>query len=126
MAQGICEKIAKDNNLDITAKSAGVATISGMSISDNSVAVCKEIGIDISQIKTTSIADLNVDDFDRIFVMTSNHKAQLVYFGVNENKISVLAENFGGVSDPYGGDLQTYRKCRDEIYKAIEISIKEL
>ena len=37
------------------------------------------------------------------------------FFGVSPDKIKVL-----NVCDPYGGDLEVYRKCRDEIYNAIK------
>lgn len=126
MAQGICEKIAKDNNLNINVKSAGISTFSGLPVSENAIAVCKEIGVDISDLRTTFIGDINLDDFDRIFVMTNSHKIQLLSAGVDSKKVSVLAEDTGGISDPYGGDLNIYRKCRDQIYKGIENSIKEL
>lgn len=126
MAQGLCNKIAKNLNLDIEAYSAGVATISGLPVSENAKAVCREYGVDISNNRTKYVDDIDLSSFDKIYVMSKSHKDALVYRGVDENKISILAEDKGGISDPYGGDLEVYRKCRDELYHAIENSVKEL
>ena len=126
MAQGLCNKIAKNLNLDIEAQSAGVATISGLPVSENAKAVCREYGVDISNYRTKYIEDIDLSQFDRIYVMSNSHKDALIYKGADKNKITVLAEGKGGISDPYGGDLEVYRKCRDELYSAIENSVKEL
>lgn len=126
MAQGICQKIAKARNININVKSAGISTISGLPVAENAISVCKEIGVDIKDFRTTFIGDINLYDFDHIFVMANSHKIQMLSLGIDKEKVSVLAEDRGGISDPYGGDLTTYRKCRDEIYSEIENSIKEL
>lgn len=126
MAQGLCNKIAKNLNLDIEAYSAGVATISGLPVSENAKAVCREYGVDISNNRTKYVDDIDLSSFDKIYVMSKSHKDALAFRGVDENKISILAEDKGGISDPYGGDLEVYRKCRDELYSAIENSVKEL
>lgn len=126
MAQALCEKICKEEKLDIKASSAGIATISGLPVSDNAKAACKEFGVDISDMRTTYIGDLDLKDFDGIFVMCEAHKQRLVSAGVDCKKINVLAENSGGISDPYGADITVYRKCRDELYEEIKALVKRL
>lgn len=126
MAQGICEKLAFDKRLPITAKSAGLSANSGAPASANAVAACREISVDISRHRATDVRSLDLSTFDAIYTMSIHHKAALIALGANPYKLSVLATEDGGIPDPYGGDLDAYRRCRDEIYNAIEISLKEL
>lgn len=126
MAQGICEKLAFDQRLPIMANSAGLSATKGQPASANAVAACREIGVDISRHRSTDVRELDLSKFDAIYTMTVHHKAALIALGANPYRVSVLATEDGGISDPYGGDIDTYRRCRDEIYNAIEFSLKEL
>ncbi len=126
MAQGICEKIAEDKGLLLKCDSAGLSTVSGQPVSDNAVLVCKEIGVDISRYRTKNVRELDLSEYDTIFTMSPRHKHALIALGANPYKIWLLGAETGGVSDPYGGDEDTYRRCRDEIYDSINDSIIEL
>lgn len=126
MAQGICEKIADDKGLPIKCESAGLSTVSGYPVSENAVTVCKELGIDISRYRTKNVRELDLSEYDSIITMSPRHKHALIALGANPYKIWLLGAENGGISDPYGGDENTYRACRDEIYDSINDSIKEL
>jgi ribosomal-protein-alanine N-acetyltransferase len=54
--------------------------------------------------------------------MTPSHKATLISAGVEKEKLFLLSGN--GISDPFGQDLNAYRKCRDEIFSAIDLIFK--
>lgn len=124
MAEGICNKIAMENNLKIVAESAGINAVTGLSASENSKIACGEIGVDLSDFTSTWIYDTDPSQYDIFAVMTANHKATLVTLGIPSDGIIILCENKGGVIDPYGADLQTYRVCRDEIYSSVETLLK--
>ena len=49
--------------------------------------------------------------------MTQGHAQTLMSIGVPQNKIYILG---GGIPDPYGSDLVTYRRCRKAIEDAID------
>ena len=49
MAEAIFNKLAEEKGLDVRALSFGLAAVPGMPPSKNAVAVCREIGIDISE-----------------------------------------------------------------------------
>ena len=120
MAEGICNKIAKENNLVIIAESAGINAITGLPASENSIEACSEVGVDLSNFTSTWICDTDPLQYDIFAVMTKNQKDILVSVGIPEEKVIILNENKGGITDPYGGNLQLYRECRDEIFKEIE------
>ena len=111
MAEAICNKLSDKKIAD----SAGINAITGLSASVNSIEVCKEIGIDLSDFTSTWICDTNPAEYDLFAVMSESHKQMLITLGISPEKINVL-----NISDPYGGDLETYRKCRDEIYEAVK------
>ena len=126
MAQGICEKICFDERLPVRVDSAGLSVNQGEPASSNAVAVCREIGVDISRHRAVNVRALDLTSYDAVYTMSQRQKNALIALGANPYKIWVLATEDGGITDPYGGDLDIYRQCRDRLREAVEISIKEL
>lgn len=124
MAEGIFNKIAKERGLDDTAGSAGIFAAEGGSASKNAVDALAETGADISGHKSRRVTPEMLAEYDEILTMTNSHadilKSALPQFGY---KIRTLSEATGGggeISDPFGGDLDAYRACRDEIERLVE------
>lgn len=108
MAEGYLNSLCLPN---ITAESRGFG-YDGDPVSENSAAVMKEIGIDISAHRSRHITADNLNA-DRIICMTSAHKSALAAAGIDSTVLG------GGISDPFGSGLEVYRKCRDEITSAV-------
>ena len=122
MAEKIFNALCSEKNLPYTAESAGVCTVTGLPMSQNSFEALKEIGIDGSDFTATSIDELNLEEYEVLAVMSENHKRVLVeVFTADENKISMM-----NIQDPYGGSIGIYRMCRDEIAEAVKKIIDEL
>ncbi len=126
MAEGIFNSICKERNLPYTCESAGLATCTGLPVSENSVEALRQKGIDISHYRSTSIADVDGQTVDLFAVMTPEHREILRYYGVPLEKVYILNDDKGGVSDPYGGSLPRYVQCAVEIGYAVEELIKYL
>ncbi len=124
MAEGIFNKTAIENNLDYISESAGLFTKTGFDYSENAVKACNEIGVDIRNGHSVFIKDVDFDEYDLFVPMSVNHAQTLVSLGVPKNKIILLKSS--GISDPYGGDLDIYRKCCLEIKDAVMNLIKKL
>lgn len=110
MAQAIFTDMSKDSGLDFTVCSAGLYAQNGAPASENAEKACKEIGLDLNNHRAKSVMDENVNTTDLFAVMTMAHAQALMELGVPKDKIYIL-----NVSDPFGGGLQVYRECRDEI-----------
>jgi protein-tyrosine-phosphatase len=129
MAQGILQKISDTQGLSITCASAGIATVDGLDASQNAILVMKDIGIDISRHKSRQITLDIIDKTDYIFTMTNNHMSYILSMFANYftderiNKINTLSLT-GQIIDPFGKDIDSYIKCRDEIYMNIEMILK--
>ena len=117
MAEAIFNDMAKNEGLVFCAESAGIFA-DGSSVSENSSEVMKELGVDISGRKSRQATAEMIDEAEYVFALTSSHRDILnAMFGKTE-KITTLAEFVGlsaDVPDPYGGNVEEYRKCRNMI-----------
>lgn len=117
MAEGICRKMLSDRKIkNITCRSCGLAAFTGDSASPNAVAVTKEMGVDISNHRATVINQYILDETDVAVCMTERHKQALMSVA-HKGRILVPQNE---ISDPYGGDLETYRRCALELKAYIE------
>ena len=125
MAEGIARKIIHEKYPDsgITVSSAGLNTFNGSPASQHSIDACREIGIDLTAHRSRRINPEIADNTDLFAVMTPAHAGFLRQCGVSSDKIVVLGN---GVPDPFGGDLEQYRACRDSLMKAVESLLAEL
>ena len=119
MAEGYLNSKKLDG---VVAVSAGICAF-GEPISQNSYAVLAEKGIDMSDHISCPVTEALCNEVDKIICISPSHKEILLSYGVAEEKLSVLG---GGIADPYGGDIETYRKCRDEIFSAIDTLFNEI
>ena len=100
---------------DLSVKSRGLLTDSSPA-SPNSVKACLELGIDISEHVSTQLNMGDIAWADKIICMSPSHKTVLLMY-TNSQKVSVLGD---GIPDPYGGDIDIYRTCRDAIFSAVD------
>lgn len=117
MAKAIYEVKSREYGINSIFSSAALGFCDGQSVSKNAVVVCNEIGLDISNHKPRIIRQRDIDITDIFVVMTLSHAETLVSVGVPREKICILG---GGVPDPYGSDLITYRRCRKFIEESID------
>lgn len=117
MASGIFKKILTEKNLNkINVFSAGTFAKSNSCATENAIKACKEIGVDISNHLSRSIFDVNINEIDKFIVMTQMHRDFLIDLGVKREKIFILGKQ---ILDPFGGDLEVYKMCRDQICNAL-------
>lgn len=110
MAEGIFKELVKNKDRAYNAFSCGIFAADGDLPTKEAVAACSELNIDISNHKSKNIMDMDASIIDLFVVMTENHAQLLLTFGVPQNKIYIL-----NVSDPFGGSIEVYRNCCNEI-----------
>lgn len=120
MAEGIFKKLYSGK---AEASSAGMAAETGAPPSRNAVLAMEENDIDISGHRARQITIQMIDEADLVLTMTEGHKAALVRAVPQcKDKIMTLAEwaeSDEEITDPYGGDLERYRLCRNSIEKLL-------
>jgi protein-tyrosine phosphatase len=92
--------------------SAGIFAAEKTPASPNTIAVMAEKGMDLSGHRSRSISHLLLYEPDFLYAMTNSHLQHLQSFGVEGQ---CLHPEGYDVSDPFGGDIDLYRNCRDEI-----------
>ncbi len=135
MAAVIFNSFAAQKGLDYVAESAGVAAIGDRPASDNAIKAVAEIGLDLSAHRTRFLPSLNLNDYDLFIGLNDEHVEIMRSMGIPDDMLRVLhrAPNVDdiydlrqGIVDPYGGDINAYRKCRDEITGAVKLLITTL
>lgn len=110
----MAEGLLKSESLpDTVVISRGLAA-NGDPASKNSVAVMRELGIDIAGHISKPLTLEEAQTADLILCMSASHAQILGSAGIDQEKIKVL-----DIPDPFGGDIQEYRACRDAIKEKI-------
>jgi protein arginine phosphatase len=133
MAEGIAKEYLLSKGLsDIQLIfSAGISAFPGSPASNNAVEVMGEKKINISPHLATQLDKGTVEKADIILTMTMGHKAAIIrHFTDAEAKTFTLKEYVsnqqGDIPDPYGGDLNIYRTCAEELYKLVPLALDKL
>lgn len=126
MASAIADQIAMRRGLDIEVRSAGVRARQDLPAHPRVVAVCREVGLDLSGHRSQALTAEHVAWADRIAVMEGAHATairELCPEDGREDLIVQLGPLVGRalIEDPFGSFwTSSYRKARDQLYKAIE------
>ena len=105
--------------------SAGISAMEGDRASENSIEVCKEVGLNLSDHRSSAVTRAILENASAIFCMTESHRALLhMYFELPKNSPVFLMREFieGGtreLPDPFGQDIDIYRNCRDDMIDAL-------
>ncbi|MBQ4160600.1 MAG: low molecular weight protein arginine phosphatase [Clostridia bacterium] len=130
MAEGLLKALIQEDD-NILVLSGAISTAEGMPASENAIAVMEELDIDLREHISRNIDADVLNEADLVLTMTEGHReAILHYFGDDfEFKTQPLLDfvGIGGdVSDPYGGSIETYRRCRDQLKEAVKLLYKKV
>lgn len=127
MAAALMNKIAKENDMDVCATSAGIFAQSGSGASENAIKAMRFYGLSIKDHKSTQLTEKMINDADIVLTMTDGQK--LMISGYAPEKIFSIYEFLGydgEISDPYGGDLEEYEQTAAQIYDCLVDIAEEL
>lgn len=111
MAEGFFKKMHPEYEV----YSAGLNTVFGMDVSENSVIAAKDYDVDISGHISRPLSKELLMATDLFVCLSHSHAIQLIPV-VGKGRVYVLGN---GISDPYGGNLDIYRNCAKEIYEGL-------
>ena len=108
----MAEAIARD--LGQTASSAGTHPPGNGRVASNALTVLGEIGIDITGLYPNSVDLVKPGEFDKIISM-----------GCGVRCPAIPIDEDWGLEDPHGGEIEVYRKTRDEIRVLVSRLLRE-
>ena len=126
MAEGLFRSALAGRG-DFKAVSAGLSAPDGQPPSAHSVRALKELGIDISGLRSQALTAAMVKEADFIFGMTHTHADNLMMLYPQAAEKIFLLREFDDtlemfekdISDPIGGSYEIYELCRDQIEQGI-------
>src|ERR1035437_3541516 len=126
MAEGIFRQaIQGRGGYQVT--SAGLGASEGQPPSDYAVQAVRELGIDISGLRSRMLTAELVEQADYIFGMTHNHIDTVLALHPQAAEKTFLVREFDetlesfekDISDPIGGSYEVYLNCRDQLEQGI-------
>ena len=123
MAEGIFRKMMQELGMEdkVLCQSAGLSAVDGMPVSENAVLACREIGVDIEDHPARRLSGEEIPMWDLYFPMSKTHGYILEQAGVPQQKIYVPKY----IEDPFGQDLEAYRKCRDKLETELQLFYRD-
>src|ERR1044071_7749158 len=126
MAEGIFRHAVQGRG-NYRVMSAGLGAMHGQSPSEYAVQATKELGIDISGLRSRMLTADLVQQADYIFGMTHSHVDTVMVLYPQAAEKTFLLREFDDtldtfekdISDPIGGSYEVYLNCRDQIEQGI-------
>lgn len=110
--------------------SAGLAALEKSPASVYAQAAVQEIGLSLAQHQARQLSWPMLVAADLVLTMGSRHKMVILdAYPALSGKVWTLAEyagETGDITDPYGGDLQVYRKCLTALQYYIDCVWKKI
>jgi protein-tyrosine-phosphatase len=132
MAEAIARQVAEERGLtDVVVSSAGTGALEGSTASDGALLIGMEHGVDLSSHRSQLLTREAVAAADVILVMSIQHLLRVHELG-GDGKAYLLTDfaSHGNstrtVSDPFGGDLETYRATYQELEREIRRAFDRL
>ena len=133
MGEGILRHLLERQGLgkEAEVRSAGTWTSQGAAASDFAVRVAGERGVRIENHRSTPLLRSLVRDADLILTMEPAHREEVLALEPQAEGKAFLLTTFadpqdgdpGGVEDPFGSDLESYRITYDEIDHLMRVAM---
>ncbi len=129
MAEGILRHLQTANE-DWQVLSAGLYPAPGAPANELAQRVAQEHGLDLSAHRSRRLAMPYLEAADYIVTMTEDMAEQIrngaPEFAEKVQSLGTWSGLGGDVGDPFGGDIEMYRRCYEEIEKKITAALQRL
>ncbi|MHB8155845.1 MAG: low molecular weight protein arginine phosphatase [Desulfocucumaceae bacterium] len=131
MAQAITMRRLKQKGVfSVKVFSAGTYTVSGLPASGRAIIAMKESGLDLEQHRSKVLDREMVKEADLVITMTGSHSRSVLGMCPEAvGKVFTLTEYVGlkgDVMDPFGGDLEVYRRVADQLESMLGLAVDRM
>ncbi|GAB4243542.1 MAG: hypothetical protein Kow00109_19300 [Acidobacteriota bacterium] len=127
MAELLCKEMIRELGLPVEwVESAGTLGIEGQPPPAHVATVLREVGLEIGVHRSQGLAARHLDEADFLVAMAPEHVREIRMRrpGAEERVVRLWEYSGKGrkldeIADPIGGDLATYRQCRDDIRECL-------
>ena len=129
MAMGIAQYYAQELSVNAVVRSCGLLGIEDSPADSHAIAVCSEIGIELREHRSQGITNELLEWADYIFAMQFHQVMKIRQEHVDVGERLHLLGTFAGIPeipDPIGGWRFQFRRCRNDIQRALETFMSRL
>lgn len=132
MAEGLMRKFLAEKGVNnVSVISRGISVFEGSHASENSILAIKKYNVDLSSHRAKPLTFEEINSAGLILTMSKGHKsAILLSFPEYEDKVFTINEfafkREKDISDPFGGSIDVYERCLDEIYECLKETADKL
>jgi protein-tyrosine phosphatase len=109
--------LAKQNVQNIRCFSAGTEAVEDLPASEDTIAVCKEIGVDVSPHRRRLLTKALVEESDWIVGMEQGHLEAALRLGAKKDQLYLLG---GSIADPYHQPYEVFVATREKVRSSLE------
>jgi protein-tyrosine-phosphatase len=124
MAEALFNEIAAAHQSDVRAESAGLNASNGLPATDGACAAMRRLGLDIASHCSRRLTQDLIDRADLVLTMSTVHRRRIAgSFPEARSKVVVLGDYAGirgDVEDPFGGTLEAYYRCAEQLSQLVE------
>ncbi len=124
MAEYLLQDLLAQEEIDIEVESAGIMASPGSPPTPETEQVLRENGYEsISSHQAQHVSELSLSPGDLLLGMTAKHRAFLADKVPEQIEVSTLNEYLDtevDLSDPFGSDIDTYRRLYQQLKPALE------
>ena len=127
MAHVMLEEQTKKMNKKIKIYSCGVYAEEGVRSTEQAIKVMKEYNIDLTRHRATHIRKSDIENMDLILCATTAHKNHVTsLYPKLKDRVYTMKEYAGyskndlDIKDPWGYNLETYKRCAEEINECLK------
>lgn len=108
--------LAKDGLVPIVTRSAGVSAFGDDPASHGALQAITDYGLSLASHHSTQINTELVEQADLILAMGTRHRHVIVsQWPSLASKVHLISPDGGEISDPFGGPLEIYQKCAEQL-----------
>lgn len=129
MAMGIFYALLPKRLKDyVNIKSAGIRAYNGLPVAENTLRILEnEYRVNLNYMRTKSLKREELEWADFVYVMERNHLREIQKMGYYEKTRLLCSDRkLREIPDPYGNDIQFYRKVAKLIERCIKKIVKEI
>ncbi len=109
-------QLTKAGKCPVVAMSAGVSAFGGDAASHGALAAIRQYGTTLDQHQSTQLNSALVEQADLILAMGQRHRHAIIsQWPSITSKVHLISPDGGEISDPFGGPLEVYQKCAQQL-----------
>jgi len=125
------ERVARRGWTHVRVASAGTAALPALPASENALAIASERGLNLSAHRSQALTHEALAWADLVLVMSPSQLLAVADLGAS-GKVALATDFMDGpamgtaIEDPFGGDMDAYRRAFDQIREAVDSVLDKL